>query len=52
MRNNCCGSSLPDEGYPSSGTVNEHSFFGMYRDDSRSVEETMKDLRKGRYSAI
>ena len=34
------------------GPVKEHPFFGMYCNNSRSVEDTMKDLRKGRYSAI
>jgi hypothetical protein len=32
--------------------IKDHPFFGMYRDDSRCVEEKIKDLRKGRYSAL
>ena len=39
-------------GEHSIGPVKEHPFFGMYRNNSRSVEDAMKDLRKGRYSAI
>ncbi|MBF0532412.1 MAG: type II toxin-antitoxin system Phd/YefM family antitoxin [Candidatus Omnitrophica bacterium] len=39
-------------GEPSGGLVEEHPFFGMYRDHSGSVDKTMKDLRKGRTHAF
>ena len=36
-------------GEKSSRSVKEHPFFGMCRQDDLSVEDTMKNLRKGRY---
>lgn len=32
--------------------IQDHPFFGMYRDDERSVEEVMKELRRARYDAL
>jgi len=39
-------------GEHASGPIKDHPFFGMYRNESRSVEEEMNDLRKGRYSGL
>lgn len=33
-------------------SVKEHPLFGMYKDDSRSVEEIMHQLRKPRYENL
>lgn len=32
--------------------VKDHPFFGMYKNETESVEETMKKLRKPRYEDI
>jgi hypothetical protein len=32
--------------------MEDHPFFGMNRDDPRSVEEVMNELRKPRYSDL
>ena len=32
--------------------LTEHPFFGMRRDEQRSVTEVMDELRKGRYDAV
>jgi len=32
--------------------VKTHPFFGMFKEESKSVEETMQELRGGRYRAF
>ena len=37
---------------PSALRVEEHPFFGMLRDDARSVEDIMDDVRGGRVAEL
>lgn len=37
---------------PSVKLVEEHPIFGMFRDDARSVDDIMDELRGGRYHAV
>ena len=37
---------------PSVKRVEEHPIFGMFRDDARSVDDIMDELRGGRYHAL
>jgi len=39
-------------GTGSGKSVTEHPFFGMRRNDKRSVEDVMQELRGGRYGAL